>query len=167
MFSLQNVEEAMVLLGLRQKKMKKQWFYCVFAQKYWQSIGFTAFSLKKVAFIMNIIARTCKKRQKKTRQSHWLLHEQLRKRIILFINPMLFEKQNDRKTNPAHGSGEWICNTRQIYYEEHLQPSCLGNQTLSGCFGLFCGFVGFVGLLLWFVGMLRDLLLDSDFSQRR
>ena len=47
-FSLQNVEKAMVLLCFRSKMLKNQWFYCGFDQKWWNTIGFTMFSLKHI-----------------------------------------------------------------------------------------------------------------------
>ena len=40
MFSLKSIEKALVLLCFRSKVLKKHWFYCVFAQKGWKTIGF-------------------------------------------------------------------------------------------------------------------------------
>ena len=40
--SLQNVEKPLVLLCFRSKRLKKHWFYCVFAQNCWKTIGFTS-----------------------------------------------------------------------------------------------------------------------------
>ena len=62
MFSLKNVEKALVLLGLRQKMLKNHWFYrsgnrncwkaigftSKEAEMYWKSIGFTMFSLQNI-----------------------------------------------------------------------------------------------------------------------
>ena len=48
MFSLKNVKKPLVLLCFRSKVLKKHWFYCVFAQTYWKTIGFTMFSFKRV-----------------------------------------------------------------------------------------------------------------------
>ena len=40
LFSRKKVEKPVALLRLRAKVLKKHWFYCVFAQKGWQTIGF-------------------------------------------------------------------------------------------------------------------------------
>ena len=48
MFSLKNVEKPLVLQCFHSKMLKKHWFYYVFAQKCWKTIGFTVFSLKNV-----------------------------------------------------------------------------------------------------------------------
>ena len=42
MFSLKNVKKQLVLLCFRSTMLKNHWFYCVFAQKCWKSIGFTS-----------------------------------------------------------------------------------------------------------------------------
>ena len=38
--SLKKVEKALVLLCFRANRLKKHWFYCVFTQKGWKTIGF-------------------------------------------------------------------------------------------------------------------------------
>ena len=48
MFSLENVEKPLVLLCVRSKILKNQWFYYVFAQKCWKTNGFIMFSLKNI-----------------------------------------------------------------------------------------------------------------------
>ena len=48
MLSLKHVEKPLVLLCFRSKIMKNHWFYYVFAQKWWKTIGFIVFSLKNV-----------------------------------------------------------------------------------------------------------------------
>ena len=55
--------EPLVLLCVHSKMLKNHWFYCVFAQKYWKSIGFTVFSLKKVEKPL-VLLQKCKKVKK-------------------------------------------------------------------------------------------------------
>ena len=47
-------EKTIVLLCFRSKMLKNNWFYCVFAQKCWKTIGFIVFSLTNVekAFVL-------------------------------------------------------------------------------------------------------------------
>ena len=48
MFSLKYIEKPLVFLCFRSNMLKNHWFYCVFAQKCWKTIGFIVFSRKKV-----------------------------------------------------------------------------------------------------------------------
>ena len=52
------------LFCFRSKLLKKYWFYCVIAQKCLKTIGFIAFSLQQVAFLVRILVRKCIKRKK-------------------------------------------------------------------------------------------------------
>ena len=80
----------LVLLCFRSKVLNTHWFYCVFAQKYWKSIGFTVFSLNSIEkalvllcvrskrlknhwFYCKIIVKIQKNGKKKTK--HWFYSE--------------------------------------------------------------------------------------------
>ena len=69
--------EPLVLLCFRAKRLKNHWFYCVFAQKYWKSIGFTVFSLKKVEKPLVLLKNCCKHAKK------WEKKEKKKKPLVL------------------------------------------------------------------------------------
>ena len=54
MFSLKSIEKALVLLCFRSKMLKNHWFYCVFVQTCWKTIGFIVFSFANVSK-MNVL----------------------------------------------------------------------------------------------------------------
>ena len=62
-FSLHNVEKALVLLCFRSKMLKKHWFYCVFAQKGWKTIGFIV-KMQKSEKTIGFTMKNFKKEQK-------------------------------------------------------------------------------------------------------
>ena len=101
MFSLKKVKKALVLLCFRSKKGKKHWFYCVFAQNCWKTIGFTS----------------------KEAEKNW-------KTIGFTVKPAPGNRATGQP-GWSYGFGVWVCNTRSwIRNEEPLQPSCLGKKAL-------------------------------------
>ena len=120
MFSLKHIEKALVLLCFHAKRLKQtlvllcfrlnilthHWFYCVFDQKYWKSIGFTVFSLKKVEKPL-VLLQKCKKvknplvllwKISKKSKNHYKTCGFWRKRVVKPIS--------------GNGFGPWISNTR-------------------------------------------------------
>ena len=119
-FSLQHVEKAMVLLCFRSTLLKKQWLYCVFAQKSWKSMGFTVFSLKSIeqalvllCFHSNRLQNHwfyCKKYKKMKKP--WVLLWKQYKRAKTIIKPLFFFEKRVIKQISSHGFGPWVCSTR-------------------------------------------------------
>ena len=63
MFSLKNVEKPLVLLCFRSKMLKNHWFYCVFVQKDWKTIGFIV-KMQKSEKTIGFTVKNVKKEQK-------------------------------------------------------------------------------------------------------
>ena len=105
MFSLEKVEKPLVLLCFRSKVLKKQWLYCVFAQKYWKSIGFIVFSLKSVEKALVLRARDDVNDD--MQKNHWFYW----KNIFLLIKYWMERYKTNVKPS-GYGFGPWPCNTR-------------------------------------------------------
>ena len=66
--------EPLVLLCFRSKMLKNYWFYPVFAQKYWKTIGFTVFSLKNVKKTLVLLCF-----RSKMLKNHWIYWKNAKK----------------------------------------------------------------------------------------
>ena len=94
--SLQNVKKALVLLCFRSKMLKKHWFYCVFAQTCWKTIGFTSKEALKP------------KKVKKHLVLLWIIFERSKNHYKTWG----FLKKRVVKPISGYGFGPWISNTR-------------------------------------------------------
>ena len=63
----EQAEKPLVLLCFRSKRLKKHWFYCVFAHKGWKTIGFIVFSLKKIEKPLVLLCFSSKRLK-----NHWV-----------------------------------------------------------------------------------------------
>ena len=138
MFSLKNVKKPLVLLCFRSKMLKNHWFYFVFAQTCWKSIGFTVFSLKNVEKALVLLCCRSKKLKKqwfycvfaqKNEKTHWCYKQRTRNKLknhwfYCKTSPSNRQQPSNQQRATDPGSGfaplDWIC------YEEPIQTSCLG-----------------------------------------
>ena len=93
MCSLKNIEKIMVLLCFRSKVLKKHWFYCVFAQKGWTTIGFIV-------------------KEQKSEKKPLVLPWKIVKKSNFAYKTNAFLKKRVVKQIPAYGFGPWSCNSR-------------------------------------------------------
>merc|ERR1712078_274398 len=74
----QNIEKPLVLFCFRSQMLKKHMIYCVFAhtmlRNHYKSCAFFKFFDHKVAFLVRILVRKCKK-TKKSGKKHYVLCE--------------------------------------------------------------------------------------------
>ena len=155
MFSLKNVKKTLVLLCVRSKMLKNHWFYYVFAQKCWKTIGFTVFSLQNVEKPLVLLCF-----RSNMLKNHWFY--------------CVFAQNQFRATD----SGREVAILVWRSYEEPLQPSCLGNHWFYCVFAPQCwktiGFIVFslknvekpVVLLCFRSKMLKNHWLYYVFTQK-
>ena len=130
MFALKSCEKELILLHVRSKVVKIQWFNYVFAQTCENKLGCSygcSACFWKIVSLVKIIMRKCNKHKKV--KKCWFYFEQCFKDSWNRCKTHVFQKKG-RETNPSNGFGVRNSNTRKDALWGNLTAKLFRENTL-------------------------------------